>query len=93
MRKKVVAFILRNSAQKAPELLIHSFAENPSLLRRLPGGGMEEGETPEQAMYREVQEETGLGQADLKLIRQLGVQQYYKPYIQIHVNTTYSDLG
>src|SRR5690606_17820612 len=35
---------------------------------QLPQGGLEEGEKPEQAIYRELKEETGLDKQDLKLI-------------------------
>ena len=65
------------------ELLVHSFADDPSLPMRLPGGGIQEQETPEQALYRELREETGL--EELQLVRKLGVQYYYKPYIQADV--------
>ena len=44
---------------------------------------MEEGETPEQALHRELREETGL--TDLQFERKLGVQAYYKPFIQAQV--------
>lgn len=32
------------------------------------GGGIEDGETPEQTLYREIKEETGIKQRDLQLI-------------------------
>jgi putative (di)nucleoside polyphosphate hydrolase len=35
---------------------------------QLPQGGMEPGETPEEAAWRELAEETGLGSADVELI-------------------------
>lgn len=34
----------------------------------LPGGGVEQGETPEQAVFRELQEETGLKAKDCRLV-------------------------
>ncbi len=35
---------------------------------QFPQGGVDEGETPEQAMYRELTEETGLKQTDVQLL-------------------------
>jgi len=83
VQKKVTAFIVRPSRAGFNELLVHSFAADPSLPMRLPGGGIQEQETPEQALMRELREETGL--EALHLVRKLGVQAYYKAYFEADV--------
>lgn len=83
VKRKVVAFVLRRNMGGGVALLLHSFLTNPALPMRLVGGGVEDGETVEQALWRELAEETGL--TDVKLMRKLGVQQYFKPYIQANV--------
>ncbi|TCM86208.1 NUDIX domain-containing protein [Paenibacillus sp. BK033] len=44
-------------------------------LYKLPGGGMEEGESPEEAFVREIKEETG---CDAEVIRRLGYVEEHK---------------
>jgi 8-oxo-dGTP pyrophosphatase MutT (NUDIX family) len=64
--EKVTAFIIRKS-KLGPELLLF---EHPYAGIQIPAGTVEEGESPETAVLREAEEETGLN--DLSLGRYLG---------------------
>ena len=66
MIEKVTAFIVRKKNEK-PELLVFS---HPSAGIQVPAGTIEENESLETAVFREVKEETGLTQ--LELILKLG---------------------
>jgi 8-oxo-dGTP pyrophosphatase MutT (NUDIX family) len=59
-------------------LLVHSFDHDQSLPLRFPGGGVDEDESIEDALYRELREEAGL--TDVQVIRKLGVVQFFKQY-------------
>lgn len=71
MIKKVTALILRNNgAQHEILTFLH-----PSAGRQLPAGTVEEHETPEEAVIREVKEETGL--RNVEIVKKTGeVLQY-----------------
>ena len=76
LKRKVSAYILRKVAGSADQLLVFSFAAETYLPLRLPGGGIYEGESSEQALFREIREETGL--LNPQLLRKLGVHSYFK---------------
>lgn len=57
LREKVVCFVMRGEA--SPELLVFDHVPDDSGVQ-LPAGGVEPGETPEQAALRELREESGL---------------------------------
>jgi GrpB-like predicted nucleotidyltransferase (UPF0157 family) len=80
---KACAFVLKKSEAGAPQLLVLSFASQPHLPRRVPGGSVVDGETPIAGAVREIIEETGLDA--LVVTRKLGVQQYYKAYTRANV--------
>jgi len=60
LRERVLAYVTRPSAA-GPELLVFEHTpEYPDAGVQVPAGGLEPGETPEQAAVRETLEETGL---------------------------------
>jgi 8-oxo-dGTP pyrophosphatase MutT (NUDIX family) len=64
---KVTAFVTRES-ERGRELLVF---RHPSAGVQLPAGTVEPGETPEEAVLRELSEETGL--TDVEIVRPLGL--------------------
>ena len=80
-RQKAHSLIIRRGKDNRYKLLVLQFDGYPDWPFRLPGGSVDENETPEEAMYRELHEEAGLGR--LKIIRKLGVHRYFK----YHTNT------
>lgn len=70
MRKKVLAYITHESS-----LLVFRHPDKPQRGLQVPGGTVELGETLEEAVLREVWEETGLSQ--VKILRYLGTFQHH----------------
>ena len=70
--EKVGAFIVRRLDER-PQLFLYSRRYDPNAPLQTPGGGVRDGETPEQALWREVEEETGYG--PMPIIRKIGVSE------------------
>jgi 8-oxo-dGTP pyrophosphatase MutT (NUDIX family) len=83
LSRKAFGYFLQHTSNGTPQLLALSFAAEPGLPLRFPGGTLHENEDPLIGLFRELREETGL--TELTVIRKLGVQHYYKPYIQADV--------
>ena len=71
VRIAVGAYIIRQTPQAGYQLLLFTHADEPDVPFQVPGGGVDAGEAIEQALYREIWEESGL--TNLRLIRKLGV--------------------
>lgn len=71
--ERVGAFIIRRSNQNLYELLLFNHPDCEDAPLQIPGGGIETGESAEDALYREICEESGL--TNLLLIRKLGVSE------------------
>lgn len=71
IRVGVGAYIIRKTVQETYQLLLFAHPDCPEAPIQIPGGGVDAGETIEQALFREIWEETGL--TDLSLRRKLGI--------------------
>lgn len=78
---KVVGYIIQPNEKSENEIL--GFLSVPGVPYRFVGGNVDPGEEIEDALFREVEEESGL--KELKIIRKLGVRRYYKEYIDANV--------
>jgi mutator protein MutT len=50
-------------------LMVRQYVQRGDIVWNFPGGGIEEGETPEEACLREVEEETGFKVRVIKLLK------------------------
>lgn len=80
---KAAAYVLKADQDGMYKLLICSIASKPHVEARVPGGNIEPNENIREALFRELEEESGL--KELKIIRKLGVDKYYKDYISSNV--------
>jgi 8-oxo-dGTP pyrophosphatase MutT (NUDIX family) len=76
---KVAALVIKEF-DEGYRLLVHGFEHDPTLPLRFPGGGVDQDESIETALHRELEEEAGL--TDVKIIRKLGVVRFFKQYSQ-----------
>jgi len=68
---RVGAYIIRKSSLNEYQLLLFHHPDCPEAPLQIPGGGVDPGESLEQALHREIWEESGL--KHLTVIRKLGV--------------------
>ncbi|PLT31420.1 NUDIX hydrolase [Peribacillus deserti] len=68
MKTKVLAYIIRKKNENF-ELLIHCHRDFPDAGLQVPAGTVEENEVLEAALFREIEEESGLN--DVKLLQKL----------------------
>lgn len=78
MRNRSLALVVRDSKI----LMIHTYRFNRYIFE-LPGGGIEEGETPEQAAIRELKEECGLDGVVCRPLNVLHSQKGSKEYVSL----------
>ncbi|MFF8716509.1 NUDIX domain-containing protein [Streptomyces sp. NPDC015184] len=69
-RIRVAAYVIRE--RTVPEVLVFDHVGMPAAGTQVPAGGVGPGEEPEQAVLREVTEETGLSTAEV--IRRIAVE-------------------
>ena len=79
-RDRAQAFVCRNG-----KILLVEHVMRGRDFYNLPGGGLEEGETPEEAALRELQEETGVTG---RILRPLTIE--YKPDLESRIFTAYN---
>lgn len=71
--ERVGAFIIRKNTEKLYELLLFQHPDSREAPIQIPGGGIEQGESIEAALHREIHEESGL--TNLNILRKVGVSE------------------
>lgn len=87
-RIRVAAYVIRHRA--VPELLVFDHVGMPEAGTQIPAGGVHPGEGLEQAVEREIAEETGLLSASAP--RQIAVEEKPHPQTRQPRRTTYFSL-
>jgi len=75
---KVIAYITRDGAGGKREMLVFEHRDYPDAGVQVPAGTVDPGEAPEDAVMREVEEETGL--ADCRMLGKLAVYDWFNLY-------------
>jgi 8-oxo-dGTP diphosphatase len=85
LRKSARAIVLNERGEMATQYL------NTYTYHKLPGGGVDEGETVEEALYREVKEEVGCA---CEIVAPIGIViEYRNKYKMLHISYGYAANG
>jgi len=84
VKHKALAYITR-AQDGHTQLLVFEHRDYPEAGVQVPAGTLDEGETPDLTLFREVQEEAGLRPAQLRLIRKLAEDESPEWQIVRHV--------
>lgn len=75
-KRKVLAYITKGQKSNL-EILVFKHRDHPEAGLQVPGGTVEEDELLVNAMYREIEEETGIVREDLTMVGNIHTYNYY----------------
>jgi len=84
LKRKVLAYITKGENSER-EILVFEHKDNPDAGLQVPGGTIEEDELLLDALYREIEEETGIQRSDLELKGKVNKTNYFPE----HKNVVY----
>ena len=85
VKRKVLAYITRGQ-EKDLEILVFEQKDKPNAGWQVPGGTIESDELIIDALYREIEEETGITRQDLELRGKVNKTNYYPEIVTRYTN-------